>query len=113
MPPETLSLTDAAIVLGVTRRNTVRELLSLNALEGRQRYVAGYDAQGRLLLRGDLVRELARTRALRGEWRSRNLGHWSRPARRGAHGQWLCAHPGCGVVVSARAQLCDRHGRPT
>lgn len=72
-----MTLKEAAAELQVSSTSTVRRILSLQTKEGRRAAHVGYDAQGRQLVRTDVVKRMARERAHRGNWRVANLGAWA------------------------------------
>lgn len=105
-PP--LTLRQAAVRLGVTRLNTVRDLL-LATEAHRARVVAGYDAEGRLLLHASEVDAKAAERRGRANWRVENLGAYAMRAERDGKGRRRCLAKGCRVTVAGRDRWCARH----
>lgn len=105
-----LTLREAAVLLGVSRINTVRELLDLDTDDGKKAACAGYDASGRLLVRADAVQRKVEERAVRAPWRAENLKHWAQRSPRTADGKGrLCLRDGCGAKVMGRDRFCRRH----
>jgi len=111
MEKKTMTLKDAAALLGVRSTRAVRYILKLQSSSVAD-IVRGYDARGRILLDADMVAEEAIKRQQRGKGRTKNLGNFTRKAPRNRDGQRMCYRLNCRATVTDRHRLCERHRGP-